>query len=119
MGRKRDVLIAGALGVVFATTLVISTVVIVGVTRDAKISDGPDPRFGTVLAPTRNVQAGEAMDSLLDAGEMMEIAVPRVALVEGAATDVSQVEGKTTIRPIGKGEQISLHYLSELERSER
>jgi hypothetical protein len=113
VGRKRDILVAGALGVVFAVALVSSIVVIDRVTRDAKISDRSDPRVGTVLTPTRNVQAGEAMDSLLDAGEMMEIDVPRVALVDGAATDVSQLEGKTTTRPIGKGEQISLHYLSE------
>lgn len=35
------------------------------------------------------------------------------ALVDGAATDVSEIEGKTATRPIGKGEQIPVDYLSE------
>ena len=35
------------------------------------------------------------------------------ALVDGAATDVSEIESKATTRPIGKGDQIPVDYLSE------
>ena len=65
-----------------------------------------------VLVLTRDVQPGPAMDPMIKDGGR-EIMVPMDALVDGAATDVSEIEGKTATRPIGKGEQIPVDYLSE------
>lgn len=112
---KRAAVIGGVLAVVAATAAV---VIISNDCRHNQVEDDcPEdwatPGMDHVLVLTRDVQPGQAMDPMIKAGGVIEIMVPMDALVDGAATDVSEIEGKTATRPIGKGEQIPVDYLSE------
>jgi Flp pilus assembly protein CpaB len=110
---KRAAVIGGVLAVVAATVAVftISSDCRHNQMEDDCPEDWQVPGTGHVLVTTQEVQAGQAMDSLIETGGIVEQVLPLDTFVDGAATEASQIEGKTTTRPIGKDEQISLDYL--------
>lgn len=112
--RKRDVVVGG--GVVLLVVLA-NAFLLTGGCNSLK-SDGcsegwPDSRLLPVLVVTQEVPSGQSMDSLVEDDLLKQIVVPPGSpRYWGAATDVSQLKGKTTTRPIGKDEQITLRYLT-------
>jgi Flp pilus assembly protein CpaB len=110
--RKRSLVIG-----LVATVAVVTAVILIsqGSAGDDGVVDAVDHTGAKVLASTRDIQAGQALDPLIEEDVFKQIVVPDDALTVGPVTDIDQLRGSTALVAIPRNHQISARYVEQLD----